>query len=273
MTGAALGGSVGFRSRAMGLAVALWSLNLGLVLVRLPQLPASLPQVAMRQAVLIATGSLVCAGLYVAVSRLRNAEWKFAGAMLLPLVLAGSLVTAASVAALHYAATGNWHADLQPGRLLSACSYWTWFFSAWVIGLFLVSTHRGSAPSATAAAPSALTTICVTDGGKRIRLRTDEIEWLQANGDYVLLHMVDRHLMIHGTLASFERRLSSAGFVRVHRSSIVRRGAVRQIERLPSGNVRLHLASGASVTGSRQHRRATEGILAADAITEALPPT
>jgi DNA-binding LytR/AlgR family response regulator len=51
-----------------------------------------------------------------------------------------------------------------------------------------------------------------------------------------------------------EEELAPRGFVRVHRSRLVRRVAIREIATTPAGDFTLTLDSGRSVAGSRRYR-------------------
>jgi two-component system, LytTR family, response regulator len=61
-----------------------------------------------------------------------------------------------------------------------------------------------------------------------IVLRPEEIDFVEAYGDYVRLRAgADLHV-VRGTLADMERRLAPAGFVRIHRSRLVNWQRVRE---------------------------------------------
>lgn len=81
-----------------------------------------------------------------------------------------------------------------------------------------------------------------------------EIEILEAAGNYVEVHWGDRQILHRATLASLENELGDAGFVRIHRSRLVRRDAIRRLETQQSGDFTVTLASGAIVRGSRRYR-------------------
>jgi len=59
-------------------------------------------------------------------------------------------------------------------------------------------------------------------------LRPDEIDFVEAYGDYVRVRAGDDSHLLRGTLADMERRLAPAGFVRIHRSRIVNWRRVRE---------------------------------------------
>ena len=55
--------------------------------------------------------------------------------------------------------------------------------------------------------------------------------------------------------AAGQRQLGAAGFVRIHRSRLVRRAAIAQVESRPSGDYVVRLADGRELAGSRRYRR------------------
>lgn len=59
-----------------------------------------------------------------------------------------------------------------------------------------------------------------------------QIDWVSAAGNYVELHGCGRTLVHRAPLASLEAQLSPHGFVRVHRSTLVRRDRIRRIRPL-----------------------------------------
>lgn len=78
-------------------------------------------------------------------------------------------------------------------------------------------------------------------------LLPQQIDWISASGNYVILHGPGRRVIHRAALSQVEQALCHHGFVRVHRSSLVRRGAVARVR--PSDIV---LHDGTSiVTGAR----------------------
>lgn len=57
-----------------------------------------------------------------------------------------------------------------------------------------------------------------------------EIEWVQADGYYLWLHTTQRAWMLRERMHKLERRLEAAGFLRVHRSAMVRVAAISQLD-------------------------------------------
>src|SRR5690606_11428355 len=81
-----------------------------------------------------------------------------------------------------------------------------------------------------------------------------EIEWLQAAGNYVNLHVRGRDYPLRSTMAAIEAQLDPARFARIHRSYMVNLDQVASIEPLDTGDARVHLRDGTVLPCSRRHR-------------------
>jgi two-component system LytT family response regulator len=63
-------------------------------------------------------------------------------------------------------------------------------------------------------------------------------------------------VLVRESLRSLVDELAGAGFVRVHRSAVVRLSAIRVMEPLSSGDQRLALTNGTTLRVSRTYRTA-----------------
>lgn len=77
-----------------------------------------------------------------------------------------------------------------------------------------------------------------------VRIQIDDIQWIEANGDYVRLHTVEGGGLMRMTLAALETQLDDGLFIRVHRSAICRRSAIAGLRRKPTGALVAMLANG-----------------------------
>ncbi|MGY4395218.1 hypothetical protein ACVWZA_000379 [Sphingomonas sp. UYAg733] len=127
-------------------------------------------------------------------------------------------------------------------------TYLQWIGLA-AIAQWLLATI-GAGPPAPALGISFL---AVTDGSVTHQVPVAEIDQLVAAGNYVEVMWGSRVLLHRATLAMVEQALGDA-FVRIHRSRIVRRAAIRRVETDRSGDFTVELASGISVRGSRRFR-------------------
>jgi DNA-binding LytR/AlgR family response regulator len=78
-----------------------------------------------------------------------------------------------------------------------------------------------------------------------------EIEWVQADGCYLWLHTARRAWMLRERMHRLESRLLNAGFLRVHRSAMVREADVISLEGAGSADPAVLLRSGARVRIAR----------------------
>lgn len=96
--------------------------------------------------------------------------------------------------------------------------------------------------------------LAVRTNAKTIILKTGEIDWIEAEGDYVVIHSLGKKHLVRGRISDLESRLDPARFVRIHRSSIVNLDRVKELEPLFSGEYSLSLKDGSKLTVSRSYR-------------------
>lgn len=105
-------------------------------------------------------------------------------------------------------------------------------------------------------------TLPVKDGGRTNLVHVRDILWAEGAGDYALLHTAEVTHTARVTLRDLERDLEQAGFLRVHRSAIVRASQVASVSPLPKGEAMLTLSDGTEVKASRTYRAAIEALTA-----------
>ena len=82
----------------------------------------------------------------------------------------------------------------------------------------------------------------------------DGILWIDARDKYVELHTSDRTYLARQTIQGLEESLDPKQFVRIHRSTLVRKAAVRGLHPLFHGDYLVRLNNGAELTLSRNFR-------------------
>jgi two-component system LytT family response regulator len=96
--------------------------------------------------------------------------------------------------------------------------------------------------------------IAIRDGRKVLFAWTGEIHWLEAEGNYVRVHQVGRKLLARSTMQRMMVMIDDPRFVRVHRSAVVNRDAVSQIEHAGKGLYVLVLRDGSRIASSHHYR-------------------
>ena len=97
------------------------------------------------------------------------------------------------------------------------------------------------------------TELWIREGDARVRMPVEMIERLEADGDYVRLHVGQRVRLMRARLGDLAERLDPAQFVRIHRSEIVRHDLIAAIRRHDSGRTFAVLAGGREVPVSRRY--------------------
>lgn len=90
--------------------------------------------------------------------------------------------------------------------------------------------------------------------GKIVILSTDKIEWIEAERDYIRLHVQKESYLIRGTMGNMEVKLPSEKFVRIHRSAIVNADYIAELRPVLGGEYAIKLRTGTELTLSRTYR-------------------
>ena len=97
--------------------------------------------------------------------------------------------------------------------------------------------------------------------GKEFLIHVQDIEWIEAAGNYANLHIGQSLYPMRITMASLEKSLPAQKFARIHRSSIVNLNQVKTLLALETGDYELTLISGESLSLSRRYRERFKDLL------------
>lgn len=95
-------------------------------------------------------------------------------------------------------------------------------------------------------------TIVVTTSRGATVLHLNEIDWIEAAGNYTQLWVGTRRYFLRESLQLLEKRVQKNGFVRVHRRALVRLDGVKELTRTRAGTSIAVLESGVRVPVSRR---------------------
>jgi two-component system LytT family response regulator len=96
--------------------------------------------------------------------------------------------------------------------------------------------------------------LVIKAGGRIYFIDTAEIDWIEAEGNYVSVHSAKKSHLLRETISSLEAQLDPKKFVRIHRSSIVRLDFIQELQPWFHGEYRVILNDGTQLTLSRNHR-------------------
>jgi two-component system LytT family response regulator len=103
------------------------------------------------------------------------------------------------------------------------------------------------------AAPG-LDRLAIKSGGSVYFLRTDEIDWVEAAGNYTRLHAGKQVHLLRETMTALETKLDPKRFARIHRSAIVNLERVRELQPYFHGDYIVLMQDGTQLTLSRNYR-------------------
>src|SRR5215212_733939 len=100
--------------------------------------------------------------------------------------------------------------------------------------------------------------LLIKEEGRMYVVKTAEIDWVEAYGNYARLHVGPRAHLIRETMNNLERALDPARFARIHRSTIVNLDRIKEMQPWFSGEYVVLLADGTKLKLSRWYRERLE---------------
>ncbi len=97
--------------------------------------------------------------------------------------------------------------------------------------------------------------LVVPTGHRSVFIRTEEIDWIEAERNYIRLHVGGRAYLLRESLSRIESALDPATFCRIHRSTIVNIDRIQAVESLFGGAYLVVLQDGTKLTSGRGYRR------------------
>ena len=95
-------------------------------------------------------------------------------------------------------------------------------------------------------------------GGRVVLLAVEEIDWVEAEGNYVRLHAGAERYRLRETLSALEEKLDPRRFVRIHRRYLVNVDRVREIHPWFHGDAVVVLQDGTELRLSRRYKARLE---------------
>lgn len=122
----------------------------------------------------------------------------------------------------------------------------------------LLSDYQTEAPPTAA---TYLKRLAVKTGGQVFFLNVEEIEWIEAAGNYAGLHVKEKTHLIRETMSDLEARLDPELFLRIHRSTIVNLDRIKALAPVSNGEYVLTLHDGTRLPSSRSYRARVQALL------------
>jgi two-component system LytT family response regulator len=123
-----------------------------------------------------------------------------------------------------------------------------------------ISLHA-FAEQAAAARAERPTRLVARRGAKHYFVRVVDVDWIEADGNYVRVQTGDSVHLIRDTMHGVEAKLDPEEFVRIHRSAIVAIDRIQSIEARESGEYLVTLRGGAKLVSSRGYSERVRALL------------
>jgi DNA-binding LytR/AlgR family response regulator len=94
----------------------------------------------------------------------------------------------------------------------------------------------------------------VRDNGRFLIVRSEQIDWIEADGRDCVLHCGSKNHVVDGPLAELAERLCADRFVQVSRSSLINIDSIAQLQEMFKGDLVAVMKSGQEVPVSRRFR-------------------
>jgi two-component system LytT family response regulator len=111
---------------------------------------------------------------------------------------------------------------------------------------------------------SAMDRLPIKINGRIMVIRVADIDWIEADGDYVSVHVGGKTWLMRETIAAVELRLALSGFVRIHRSTLVNAERVKELQPQDKGEYTVVLNDGTELKLTRHYRTSVERLVGAN---------
>jgi two-component system, LytTR family, response regulator AlgR len=123
-----------------------------------------------------------------------------------------------------------------------------------------VMASLAAPPPAPTPSPGHSVEFWVPHRSEMIRIAAQDIDRVEAERDYMRLHVGERSFLLHQTISELERRLDPAMFIRLHRSAIVRRDRIARLTHDGLGAWRAVLDDGKEIRIGRTYLPAARAL-------------
>jgi two-component system LytT family response regulator len=116
-------------------------------------------------------------------------------------------------------------------------------------------------PTAAVSAPVAQDHLVIKADGALHFLKTSDVIWIEAQGDFVKVQTSDKTQLVRETLQALERKLDATKFMRIHRSFLINRDHLVRVETALYGDYSVFMSDGSKLRLSRTYRPKLKSLL------------
>jgi DNA-binding LytR/AlgR family response regulator len=204
---------------------------------------------------MIIVGLGLCALLYLLLVRIDTKPLSVRVALAGAAVVLRTLAFSVTAYFVFYVWPHIWQSERPFVRHVAAyLVQFVWIFGAWTL-LFHYLRHRMLTAAAAVERREFASEFWARQLGKQVRIPVEEIEWIEAEGDYARVHVAANSYLIRSTMQRMEDSLDPDVLMRVHRRAIVARNAIVAASRSQDGRLSVELRGGAVVPVGRRYAK------------------
>ena len=121
--------------------------------------------------------------------------------------------------------------------------------------------------------PKFLDRLVIKSSGRVLLLRIEEIDWIEAAGNYLRLHLGAETHLLRRTMNHLEAQLNAHQFMRIHRSAMVNIERIKELQPMFQGDYAVILRNGTELTLSRTYRRNLQQLFADSSLQPGAKPS
>jgi two-component system, LytTR family, response regulator len=95
--------------------------------------------------------------------------------------------------------------------------------------------------------------LLVEENGRGILIALHQVDWAEADRNYLKLHLGSHTYTVRGTIEGIEKRLDAKQFLRINRSALIRIDFIRELQKWTHGEYRIILQSGQALMWTRRY--------------------
>ncbi len=103
--------------------------------------------------------------------------------------------------------------------------------------------------------------LVIKAGGRVTFLKTEEIDWIEAAGNYIRLYIGKDSHLLRETMNNIQTKLDPEKFLRIHRSTILKIDRIKELQPWYHGEYFVTLENGKQLTSSRSYRHQLSKLL------------
>jgi len=134
--------------------------------------------------------------------------------------------------------------------------YWVIFGIAFAVDAYRAKPDKqtDSKPEFEAATLEPASRIPVKSNGRITLVETDDVDWFEADDNYVRVHTGERSHLVRERIGRLESQLDPSRFLRIHRSVIVNKTRVKELRPVPGGVYEVIMKDGKTVRSGRKFK-------------------